>query len=175
MVERARRAQVRRVSATFSKFMGRENLLQTPGWFDIGFSMAQFKALLHIVSTGGVPGRELALRLGIGPSAVTPLVEKLVRRGYVWREEDASDRRVSWARPTAAGTAVLEHVSAIRREGLEGILELLDPGELDLVENALKLLYSAAVRRVELENSKPFNSVRKGDVITHAPDETTDQ
>ena len=149
----AGRGQVRRTSGAFARFMSRLHLLQSPGWFDVGFSMAQFKALLLIGSTGGVPAGELARRLGIGPSAVTPLVEKLVRRGLVRREEDPSDRRVSWARPTSEGMAILEQVGATRREGLEGVLALLAPDELGLVEEALKILCSAAAKKVEMERS----------------------
>ena len=56
--------------------------------------MAQFKALLIVADRGGVTGRELSKSLGIGPSAVTSLVDRLVERKLVRREDDPADRRL---------------------------------------------------------------------------------
>ena len=74
-----------------------------PGWGDLDLTMSQLKTIMLLVETGGLSGRDLAERLGIGPSAVTALVDRLVQRGYARREEDRADRRVSWARPTEQG------------------------------------------------------------------------
>src|SRR5438270_8943326 len=93
-------------------------LLQSSRWVDLDLSMAQFKTAMLVASTGGLSGRELAARLNVGPSAVTPLVDALVRHGYVRREEDPADRRVCWARPTPAGVALFERVNLASTEEL---------------------------------------------------------
>ena len=57
----------------------------------------------------------LAERLHRTRPTVTVLVDKLVALGYVTREQDPSDRRVTWVRLTDAGRAlrpVFEAVSA---------------------------------------------------------------
>jgi len=89
-----------RASAAFCDLVRRLRSRTRPAWSDLDLTMAQLKALIAITGTGGLTGRDLAERLGIGPSAVTPLVDRLVAHGYVRREEDATDRRITWARPT---------------------------------------------------------------------------
>jgi DNA-binding MarR family transcriptional regulator len=122
--------------------------LEGPAWFALDLSMAQFKVLMLIASTGGMTGRDLAQRLDIGPSAVTPLVDKLVQQGYAYREEDRDDRRVTWARPTPAGLAVFERVSSAGREKFEALLAELSPEEAALIERALEILRRAAEQRL---------------------------
>ena len=62
--------------------------------------MAQLKAMMLIVQTGGVRSRELADGLGIAPSAATPLVDRLVEQKLARRDDDTADRRIIWIRPT---------------------------------------------------------------------------
>jgi hypothetical protein len=52
------------------------------------------KALLFITDSPGVRAAEIATHLGITAAGVTALVDRLVNRGVVKREYDASDRRV---------------------------------------------------------------------------------
>ena len=92
--------------------------------------MSQLKTIILLVETGGLTGRDLAERLGIGPSAVTALVDRLVQRGYARREEDRADRRVSWARPTEKAIELFERLHATHRERLAEVLATLAPEEL---------------------------------------------
>ena len=108
--------------------------------------MSQFKALMLVSATGGLSGRDLARRFGVGPSAITAIVERLVQRGYVRREEDVHDRRVSWTRPTPAALALFQQVNAGHDEQLDQILGSLAPAELALVERALLILRDAGAR-----------------------------
>lgn len=118
-------------------------------WADLDLTMSQLKTIMMIVETGGLSGRELAERLGIGPSGVTALVDRLVQRGYVRREEDSLDRRVSWTRPTEQATTLYERLHAIHRERLKDILSALSPADLALAERALSILEAAASEQVQ--------------------------
>lgn len=108
--------------------------------------MSQFKALMLVSATGGLSGRDLARRFGVGPSAITAIVDRLVQRGYVRREEDIHDRRVSWTRPTPAAIALFQQVSAGHDEQMDEILRSLSPDELAAVERALGILRDAGAR-----------------------------
>ena len=108
--------------------------------------MSQFKALMLVSATGGLSGRELARRFGVGPSAITAIVERLVQRGYVRREEDVNDRRISWTRPTPAAIALFQQVNTGHDEQLDEILRSLSPDQLASVESALQLLRDAGAR-----------------------------
>ncbi|GLW05403.1 putative HTH-type transcriptional regulator YcgE [Microtetraspora sp. NBRC 13810] len=59
----------------------------------LGLSAVDHKALGLITRRGPLPAGALAAELGIGASAVTALVDRLARAGYVRRVTDPGDRR----------------------------------------------------------------------------------
>src|SRR5438105_13907527 len=65
-------------------------------WSDCPWTMSQLRALSLIVAAQhGLSSRELATLLGVGASAITPLVDRLVEHGFVRRLEDQHDRRIA--------------------------------------------------------------------------------
>jgi DNA-binding MarR family transcriptional regulator len=60
--------------------------------FDL--SVAQAKALRHVVGAGPVPMRDLACRLRCDASNVTGIIDRLEQRGLVERRAAPADRRV---------------------------------------------------------------------------------
>ncbi len=133
-----------RARNAFSSFHQSLHAQQQSCWDDLDLTMSQFKVLMSIAATGGVSGRDLARKFGVGPSAITATIERLVQRGYVRREEDLRDRRVSWSRPTPAALALFHRVSAGHDEQLTEILITLSPDDLVAVERALTLLRTAS-------------------------------
>ncbi len=59
----------------------------------LGLSAAEHKALGAIVRSGPMPTGALAPELGVGPTALTGIVDRLERAGYVTRQPDPADRR----------------------------------------------------------------------------------
>lgn len=59
----------------------------------LGLSAVDHKALGIITRAGAVTAGGLAQRTGLSPGAVTGLVDRLVRAGYVQRTRDPADRR----------------------------------------------------------------------------------
>lgn len=141
-------AQAARICLAFGGLIRGLHQLDRPGWLDLDLTMSQLKSLMLLVETGGLSGRELAERLGIGAPAVTALVDRLVLRGYVRREDDPADRRVSWARPTESAVALFDRLHSAHHERLVEILSAVAPDELDVVERAVVALEAAAARRV---------------------------
>jgi DNA-binding MarR family transcriptional regulator len=140
-------AVVEQISASFHGFMRALHALDRPGWGDLDLTMSQLKTIMLLVETEGLTGRDLAERMSIGPSAVTALVDRLVQRGYVRREEDRADRRVSWARPTSKATELFERLHATHRERLAEVLVTLSSEDLALVAQAITTLERAATRQ----------------------------
>jgi DNA-binding MarR family transcriptional regulator len=136
-----------RVCSGFHVFMRALHALDRSGWGDLDLTMSQLKTIMLLVETGGLTGRDLAERLGIGPSAVTALVDRLVQRGYARREEDRADRRVSWARPTDKSIELFERLHATHRERLAEVLATLSSEDLALVAQAISTLELAATRQ----------------------------
>jgi len=59
----------------------------------LGLNAAEHKALGFVIRQGPMPAGSLAPLLGVGPSAVTGIVDRLARAGYVSRDVDPADRR----------------------------------------------------------------------------------
>ena len=138
----------RRAVAAFAEFHQCLHAQQPSCWEDLELTMPQFKALMLVSATGGLSGRDLARRFGVGPSAITAIVDRLVQRGYVRREEDVNDRRITWTRPTPAALALFQQVNAGHDEQLHQILGSLPPDQLEIVERALLVLRDAGARWV---------------------------
>jgi MarR family transcriptional regulator, organic hydroperoxide resistance regulator len=113
-------------------------------WLRLDLSMAQFKSVLLLVFTGGMTSRGLADLLGVGPSAVTPLIDRLVDQNLVKREVDEADRRVIWLRPTAHAHAMQDDLMQTSRTLMAEVLEGLSSKERAVVTEGLTLLLERA-------------------------------
>src|SRR5689334_22025941 len=74
---------------------------------------------------------ELAMRLGLTPSAITQTVETLVRRGLVDRRPDDHDRRVIRLELGAAGHELTARLHALRHARMQAIADILTDAEID--------------------------------------------
>ena len=144
----AKSERVDRICVSFRELFRNLHAIEKPPWIDVDLTMSQLKAIFIVVEASGLSGRVLGERLGITPSAVTALVDRLVQRGYVRREEDLADRRISWARPTPLAQDLFERLHASHREQLVDTLNVLSADELTLVDGALLLLRDASARRL---------------------------
>ncbi len=118
-------------------------------WLDLELTMAQVRALHVIAAEGTSHGRCLAQALGVGAPAVSKIVDQLVERGLVARQEDADDRRIVWLHVTDEGQALVDQLSLSYLEGLRRVVESLDPDELERVAEAWRILDSASVRLLD--------------------------
>jgi len=92
---------------------------------------AQFGVLITIATEGGGSTTQIAERFGMSPSAVTQLVDALVKDGLVERHNDPADRRKTEITLTEAGRQSLEKAKATHRASLASLFEVLDDSELD--------------------------------------------
>ncbi|MBX5490535.1 MAG: MarR family transcriptional regulator [Chloroflexi bacterium] len=113
-------------------------------WLATELTFAQLKALLYLAAQGRASGRELARALGVGPPAVSQLVDRLVAHGHVQRAEDPADRRITWLSLTDQGRATVERLLLDRRERFAAVLDALPPEELERVAEALAVLAAVA-------------------------------
>ncbi len=113
-------------------------------WLALDLSMAQFKTVLLLVFTGGMTSRRLADQLGVGPSAISQLVDRLVQQKLARRVADDADRRVSWIRPTAKAMAMQESLMQTSRSLLADLVAGLSASEHAMVQPALTLLNERA-------------------------------
>jgi DNA-binding MarR family transcriptional regulator len=128
-------------------------------WYECPLTLPQLRALgLIAASDRGLSGRELATTLSVGASAITPLVDRLVDRGFVQRNEDPHDRRIARLHPTASGAALIERMHAFQSDMLRDVLGHLSAAELESVAAALELLCVATDRTIAAHPTAPDTS-----------------
>ena len=87
---------------------------------------------------------ELAQDLGMTKGAASRIVDRLVKNGYVERQDSDTDRRVVYARMTPEGREALKHASRVFRAAFDEIfLAGLSEEELALTSSLLAKLVRA--------------------------------
>ena len=79
----------------------------------IGLHRGQPQVLLALWEQEGLTQTELAGRLKITPATVTKMLQRMEKAGFIQREPDAGDRRVSRVHLTPTGRAVRRGVEAV--------------------------------------------------------------
>jgi DNA-binding MarR family transcriptional regulator len=92
-------------------------------------SLPQFRVLAMLAGLGPARSARVAAGLGLEPSTVTRLVDRLVSAGHVTRDMDPSNRSAVILRLTASGQRIVDDVAAWRRRELGRILLRLEPGD----------------------------------------------
>lgn len=124
-------------------------------WRELDLSMAQMKALMMVISTRGLTSSGLAVRMRLGASAITHLVDRLVEKKLVRREPDPTDRRVAWIRATPKAIALRQRLMEANRLVLLDVVRDLPGEDQEQILRGLQLLASAAQRRVASLDAPP--------------------
>ncbi len=90
-------------------------------------SLPQFRLLLTLDGLGRVPSSKLAAQLGLAPSAITRMVDRLQQRGLVERGADQRNRCIVTVEVTAEGRRLVTAVLARRHERLAAVLDRMSP------------------------------------------------
>ncbi|HYA54756.1 MAG TPA: MarR family transcriptional regulator [Thermoplasmata archaeon] len=107
-----------------------------------GLAIVEHRALLHCAH-GPVRATDLTRSLGLTPSGVTELVDRLERRGLVKRLENAADRRSVLIAVTPEGARLVESARAARRAYLRRIARSVPPDRQDQLKKGLAALRAA--------------------------------
>ncbi len=87
---------------------------------------------------------ELAEHAGVTPSTMSLTLKRLEAAGYVRRDRDPADRRVTNVRLTPAGERVRDAQSVLDPERVARMLSVLDPASRAAAVRGLTLLAEAA-------------------------------
>jgi DNA-binding MarR family transcriptional regulator len=91
---------------------------------DVDLTIQQLKIVLIVVSGMAQTGRDIASRLHVSAPTVSAAVERLVEVGYLHREPDLVDRRVTRLHPTAAAVRLRNDLIGAREVADEVLREL---------------------------------------------------
>jgi DNA-binding MarR family transcriptional regulator len=112
--------------------------------FSSHLTLSQFKILMLLSRHGSVSGSELAGLLGIGPAALSGMIDRLVLQDLVARAEDPHDRRVRRLALSRKGSALIGNIVNAGEEKMRSLLSRLSAEELDVVAQASLLMMKAA-------------------------------
>lgn len=105
--------------------------------------LAQLRLLWTVNFTPEATMKDFSERLNVSQSTVTQLADRLVRRGLVERQTDASDRRVVRLHVSAAGAAILRRAQDRQKRLFAAVWEGLDPPAQQAVLLGLETLGKA--------------------------------
>lgn len=98
---------------------------------DIGIHRSAHVILLSVEQSGGVPSQKaLAENLGITPAAVTGMLKKLEKSGYIERK-CAEDSRYNVVKVTERGAKILEETKKAFREVDRSLFEGFSDSEIE--------------------------------------------
>src|SRR5688572_2500187 len=86
-------AQLEKALAGYRELVEVLSAARTPDFPDPGVTMAQMRVLMLLDGVGESRMSDLAPKLGISPSTLSSLVERLVEADLAQRRDDARDRR----------------------------------------------------------------------------------
>jgi len=112
-------------------------------------SVPQFRALLFLRRTPGASLSQVADHLGLTPPSASKLVDGLVARGLLARQDSQADRRRVVLTVTAAGEAILDSALESTQARLAETLARLDGDSRAAVVSAmgaLRTLFRAGER-----------------------------
>jgi len=107
-------------------------------------TLPQFRLLAVLADLGPVPSGRAARTLGLDPSTVTRLADRMVAAGHVTRGADPRHRGVVTLELTASGRGLVAASDEWRRQELARIMARLAPRQRAAVTDALGLLVTAA-------------------------------
>lgn len=116
-------------------------------WMGLPLTMAQLKSLFFISNQGSTNSGKLAAALGVTPTNVTGIIDRLVKQGLVSRTEDMQDRRVLLLQATGTGEKLVAKLRERRRSYLSEVLARLSVDELATLAQGINLLARAAEAR----------------------------
>lgn len=114
------------------------------GWEAEGLTTAQLRILYRLNAHRGLKAGDLAAHLGVRPSTVTGIIDRLVKLDLVERNADPDDRRVVRTGLTAHGQQTISELTLESRAYIRSILERLNDAELDAAAAALTRMNQVA-------------------------------
>jgi DNA-binding MarR family transcriptional regulator len=113
-------------------------------WIDSGLTLAQLRSLFLIANEGSTNFRKLAEALGVTPSNVTGIVDRLEEQGLVSRTQNPEDRREMTLQATDKGKALVSDLKEAGIKRMTQILSLLSLEELSSLVRGLSAFIEAA-------------------------------
>mgnify|MGYP000325654090 CR=1 FL=1 len=117
-------------------------------WLTSGLTLAQLRVLLVLHLQGDSRMSAIASALGIALPTATAIVDKLVRKGLVERETDASDRRLVLCTLSETAKNLLNKLWLSGKFQMESLLDGLTPEQLEKAAEVAQVIFDNVSRKI---------------------------
>lgn len=100
----------------------------------------QMYVLFYVKRKGKCKLSDIADKVEVKPSAVTVMIDRMERAGYVVRRDDPADRRSILVELTASGEEMLAQAVSLRNELIQDYFSRLEPEERVILTKLLEKL-----------------------------------
>lgn len=129
----------------FDDFQREISALHAPELIDLNLTLAQVKAIYVVATAGPLRMVDLATRMGVAPSTLSGLADRLVQLGLLERFDDPANRRQVLVRATPTATEQIQAISELNQESMRLLLMRLHTiEEIETIERAIRLMTAAA-------------------------------
>jgi DNA-binding MarR family transcriptional regulator len=111
---------------------------------DANVTVPQWRVLVMVDSRGPLNLAAVAAGLGVNPSNASRICDRLIKAGWLDRQESPADRRNITLSLTAAGRQLVTKVVRHRRRAVTRVLRGMAPGDRELLATAFDQFASAA-------------------------------
>lgn len=118
--------------------------MQVKLWQVAELTLTQVTVLRTLLREGPQSAGRLGHAVGLSPTSVTRLIDRLERRGFVSRHRDAEDRRLVEIRLEPAGEAILSQAKLIRGSNIHRAVESMTDQERRRLTAGLRRLVELA-------------------------------
>ena len=115
-------------------------------WLTTDLTMPQLKVMVILWREGPARMSELASGLAVTLATATGVVDRLVEKGFVFREGLPGDRRVVICRLSQEGEDFMKAMWLSGRVQIARILEVMTPEQLKIVAQGTEVFIEAAKR-----------------------------
>lgn len=103
---------------------------------------SHIKVILYLEREKSVPISQVAKKLGISKSNMTPIIDKLMELDLVNRYSDKKDRRVLRVELTPKALDLFKYLESMAKEIIQSKISKLPDDDLDALSNSLHILSS---------------------------------
>lgn len=132
-MSRARQELLLELQATLTQAVADAILVQQAAADRLGLGLADFKCLTALTEEGSATAGEIAHRTGLTSGAVTRMIDRLERAGWVRRRHDTVDRRRVIVEPVPERLAEIEPLFAGMAAGWSAALADYDDAQLRML------------------------------------------
>lgn len=111
---------------------------------ELDLTYAQSRVLFYVHDHAGCHMGDVAKAYGVTLPAVTHVVDRLEKKGFVVRGADPADRRVWVLEPTREGQALVAELATLQRESAARVLARMTAADRKRLLRGLEALVAAA-------------------------------